>query len=148
MIVTSSAVREALKSIWPRVYTLNTDTQYEMPNKKEFFDTAVRAKAQINTSIHKAYISRIYECEDISKIVIGKIIEIRVAELIKNGKAAENLYSWPFGLCFGTKFYEEENEHWAIVSYINDGKVYLLDSQTMNFWEANALSDHILFALI
>lgn len=148
MLVTSSAVRERLNIIWPGIYVLNTDMQYTVPTKKEFFDTAVRAKSQINATIKKSYINRIYECEDICKVIAGRVIEIRVSEAITNNIKTEDFYSWPFGLCFGTKFYEEEAEHWAIVIYTSDSSVYLLDSQTMNFWEASYVSDNVLFALI
>lgn len=145
-IITSGQIRGEIKHIQPGCYTLLTDPEFLSPPAKEFKERANWVVERMKQSIqHQGAIERLWMCEDISKVTMGQIVLSRVVEASQNKLPIDEMFSWSFGLCFGTRFNAWAGEHYNLMVRTEGGIFYIYDPRTQEFWSLSTKDDTVLF---
>ena len=140
--ITGKEIRKQLKTVWPDIYSLNTDKEFIVPNDSEVKDLIVeRSAAEIRV------LDDIAECDDISIILWGHIKEARAVLAAENKITVQDQMSWPFGICFGLKFNGRKMYHWQNLCFTQQG-ILMIEPQLNRFWIGSFTNDDVRFALI
>jgi len=138
MIVKGKTIANELRATWPAIYLpWITDKKFIAPTLKEV-ETAIK----LHEITFLKNIDNICECEDFADQLAARIHWQRIQEAQNNTLPKNELYSWAFGIAFGTKFYGWPDDHYLNICYTKKG-FYLIEPQTNDFWKPNNTDDHI-----
>jgi hypothetical protein len=143
MIITGTQIANELRATWPAIFLpWMTDRKFIAPELKEI-KAAVKKHSVANLKV----IDNICECEDLADQLCARIHWERI-ELAQQGKLKEEeLYSWAFGIVFGTCFEGWDDNHVCNICYTESG-LYLIEPQHNRFWIPNSTDDKIIIAKI
>jgi hypothetical protein len=134
-LLQANEIREILRNTWP---ILNR------PNRILIFDlvheslTLELAKEYILTTHVEELkmIPNIMECEDFALILHAEIKKLHVAK----GK-----YSLAFGRAVGNRFRGLPGKHQLNIFISDEKKIYFIEPQTDDIWEADSFYDDVFF---
>lgn len=143
MIISGIQIASELRKEWPAIYLpWMTDRKFIAPS---FFDlqAAIKKHSVANLKI----IDNISECEDLADQLSARIHWERM-ELAQKGKLKKSeLYSWAFGIVFGTRFEGWDDPHTCNICYTEDG-LFLIEPQHNRFWKPTNGDDQIIIVKI
>ena len=143
MIISGTQIANELRVYWPAIFLpWMTDRHFIAPT---LFDVQSAVKKHSVAGVK--VISNISECEDLADQLNARIHWERI-ELAQNNKLNKSeLYSWAFGIAFGSRFDGWDEYHTCNICYTEDG-LYLIEPQHNRFWIPNKDDDQIIIVKI
>jgi hypothetical protein len=133
MIIKSKEIRKRLRAVWPKLrHIWCDDSIYETLSTSQVDALLLDSAVENNT-----YIDIKNECEEFALFLL---CESKKANILQESVG----YSWVFGVARARKHKGFFFAH-KLNIFLTDNKVYLVEPQTDEYWEADPKNDDIYF---
>ncbi|MCK9597414.1 MAG: hypothetical protein M0R06_00160 [Sphaerochaeta sp.] len=131
MIITSEALRKALKKIWPDLeFMLLSDPEWDSPTRKELEDFISRVQKP-------GRVDHVWECEEYA-------FNLMVEQRREHSKvSSKDDYNWPLGAAWVDKYRGEDLNHVVNICLTSDKGIILADHQADAIWIPDSSGDNV-----
>ena len=133
MVIKSKDIRKRLRGVWPKLkHIWCDDPAYETLTTSEV-DTLLE-DSEVETRI---FVDKKNECEEFALFLMCDFKDMNI-------RSDSTTHSWAFGVVRARKHRGLAFAH-KLNIFLTDDKVYLLEPQTDEYWEADPKEDEIYF---